>query len=118
MHPQLQNPIRSGGIPKSNTPGFWIGLALLGLGMGCAVIAEKSSSPGWMQLLALAFVSGLPLAIALAELRSGYAWKNLAEGGRGVARTNAPVRYWSSVLFHLLLAGGINAFSVWNWLQP
>lgn len=86
--------------------------------MGCAAIVETSSSSGWMQLLALAFVSGLPLAIAIAEVRSGYAWKNLTEGSRGAARTTAPARYWSSVCFHLLIAGGINTFSVWNWLQP
>ncbi len=52
------------------------------------------------------------------ELRSGYAWKNLAEGGRGVARAAAPGRYWRSISFHLLLAGAINAFNVWMHFQP
>jgi hypothetical protein len=86
--------------------------------MSCAAITDKSSTPGWNQLASLAGVSCLPLSIAVAELRSGYAWKNLAEGGRGVARATAPGRYWRSVSCHLLLAGAINAFNVWMHFQP
>jgi hypothetical protein len=118
VNPWLTLPVRSDNLPKSNLPGFWIGLALLGLGMGCAAITDKSSSPGWNQLVSLAGVACLPLAIALAELRSGYAWKNLAEGGRGVARTAALGRYWRSVCFHLLLAVAINVFNAWSFLHP
>jgi hypothetical protein len=115
---RLTLPVRSDNLPKSNLPGFWIGLALLGLGMICAAITDKSSSPGWNQLVSLAGVACLPLAIAVAELRSGYAWKNLAEGGRGVARTAAPGRYWRSVWFHLLLFAVIQTFNIWVYFQP
>jgi hypothetical protein len=118
VNPQLTLPVRADNLPKSNLPGFWIGLALQGLGMSCAAITDKSSTPGWNQLVSLAGVSCLPLSIAVAELRSGYAWKNLAEGGRGVARTAAPGRFWRSISLHLLLAVAINAFNLWAFFRP
>lgn len=114
----LPHPIQSNHFPKSNAPGFWIGGALWGISWVIAANIGNASSAPWAKLLPWAGVSCLPLGIALAELRSGYAWKNLAEGGRGLARTNAPAKYWRSVLFHLLLAGAINALNVWLQFQP
>lgn len=115
---RLPHPIRSGNLPKSNLPGFWIGGALFGTACLVAASLGNGSSAAWVRLLPLAGISCLPLAIALAELRSGYAWKNLAEGGRGVARTAAPGRFWRSISFHLLLTVAINAFNVWMHLEP
>ena len=60
-------------------------------------------------LVGFAFV---PLAIALAELRSGYAWKNLAPGNRGVSRTESPRHYWFSVAGHAVLACGLMLFGL------
>ena len=104
--------------PKSNSPGFVIGAALWGVSWAVAVNLDVAPSAASVWLLPLAGVSCLPLAIALAELRSGYAWKNLAEGGRGVARIAAPGQYWRSITFYLLLAGSINAFNLWAFFHP
>lgn len=79
---------------------------------------DNAAAVAWVRLLPLAGVSCLPLAIALAELRSGYAWKNLSEGGRGLARTAAPGRYWRSICVHLLLAVAINVFNLWAFFRP
>lgn len=118
VSPRLPQPTRSDNLPKTNLPGFWIGGAFCVVACAVAAILETSQSAAWVRLLPLAGVSFLPLSIAFAELRSGYAWKNLAEGGRGVARTAAPGRYWRSISFHLLLAVAINAFNLWAFLRP
>jgi hypothetical protein len=60
-------------------------------------------------LVGFAFV---PLAIAIAEMRSGYAWKNLAPGNRGVSRTESPRRYWLSVAWHSAFACGLMMFGL------
>lgn len=104
--------------PKSNSPGFWAGLTLLGLAIGLASLSERASLPEWTKFLPLAGVSCLPLAIALAELRSGYAWKNLAPGNRGVQRTTSPAKFFRSVIFHLLLAAIIAGYGVWLSFNP
>jgi len=118
MNLRLPYPFRSTNLPKSNSPGFGIGGALCGL--ACVVVAtlDKASSAGWGRLLPLIGVCCLPFAIALAELRSGYAWKNLAPGNRGVHRTASRATFFCSVTFHLMLAAIIAGFGVWLSFNP
>ena len=59
--------------------------------------------------VAFAFV---PLSIAVATLRSGYAWKNLAPGNRGAARAQSPRQFWLSVVGHTASGCGLIAFGV------
>ena len=110
--------MRTSASPNNNSPGFWAGLALLGLAIGLALLSENASSPEWTKLLPLAGVSCLPLSIALAELRSGYAWKNLAPGNRGVQRTTSPAKFFRSVIFHFLFAAIIAGYGIWLSFNP
>lgn len=89
--------------PRSNSIGL---LAGAGIGVSLMFAASRwddgSKRLLWRSgLVGFAFV---PFAIALAELRSGYAWKNLAPGNRGVSRTESPRRYWLSVAGHTVIA--------------
>ena len=67
--------------PRSNSMGF-----LAGVIIAVAVIALASRFDDGSQLLlwrsVLIGFAFVPLAIATAEMRSGYTWKNLAPGNR------------------------------------
>lgn len=102
----------------SNAAGFWIGGLLCGatwvaLGWLDPHFSHPGSGP-----IALAAFAAIPLGIAIAELRSGYAWKNLAPGGRGLSCAESQAKYWRSVAFHLLLSGVITCFAAWTFLHP
>ncbi len=88
--------------------------------IACVLAAslDNASSAGWVQVLPLAGVSFLPLAIALSELRSGYAWKNLAPVNHGVHRTASPSKSFRSVIFHFLLAAIIAGYGIWLSFNP
>lgn len=118
MRTPVPSLIRSDNLPTSNLPGFWIGGALCGIAFGVAANLNNAPSAAWVRLLPLAGVSCLPLSIALAELRSGYAWKNLAPGNRGVQRTTSPAKFFRSVIFHFLLAAIIAGYGVWLSFNP
>lgn len=61
--------------PRSNSIGFWAGLVIAVSFMFAASHGEVGS-----QRLACFGFASMPLAIALAEMRSGYAWKNMIPG--------------------------------------
>ena len=100
-------PIRS----QSNTFGFIVGviltIATVCLGMQ---LDDGSQLTSWRA--ALIGIGLLPLSITCAELRSGYTWKNLAHGNRGVSRVEQPHRYWLSIIIHLAMAGGFIAYGL------
>lgn len=85
--------------PRSNGIGFSVGI-VIAVSLQFAAHHWDVGSPG-QKFAGLAF---FPLAIALAELRSGYAWSNVGPGSRGVSRIESPRRYWFSVIEHLLIA--------------
>ena len=97
---------------RNNSIGFLIGAILA---VAVIVTAAQLDRDGSQRLLwrsafiGLAFV---PLTIALAELRSGYAWKNLTPGNRGIARVDEPRKYWLSVVGHTAFACGLIAFGL------
>ena len=97
--------------PRSNSIGF-----LTGSIIAAAVIAVASRFDDGSQLLlwrsGLSGFAFVPLAIAIAEMRSGYAWKNLAPGNRGVSRNGSPRRYWISVVGHLAFACSLILFGL------
>lgn len=94
--------------PRSNSIGLLAGSVV---SVSLMVAADHWEIGSRNQKFAgLAFV---PLAIALAELRSGYAWRNMTPGNRGVSRSESPRRYWFLVAEHLLIACGVILF---GWL--
>ncbi len=51
---------------------------------------------------------GVPfIAMALAQLRSGYIWRNLAPGNRGEHKSDKPKRFLSSTILDLAVGLGI-----------
>lgn len=51
------------------------------------------------------FAAGLSipfLATAIAQIRSGFLWKNLARGNRGAHRSHAPRRFLTATALHLI----------------
>ena len=56
--------------------------------------------------------------LAVAQLRSGYFWRNLSPGSRGLHRSDAPVRFRCSVALHLVLGVLIVALAVWRYVSP
>jgi len=97
--------------PRSNSPGPLIGIVIAVAIVAVAVqLDDGSQELLWRSgLIGCAFV---PVSIALAELRSGYAWKNLAPGNRGSSRLESPSRFWISVTGHVVFAAGLVAFAL------
>ena len=97
--------------PKSNTIGFIVGVIItittVCLGMQ---LDDGSQIVSWRA--ALLGVGLLPLSIALAELHSGYVWRNLSRGNCGVSRAEQPLRYWLSIVIHLAMSGGFIAYGL------
>lgn len=85
----------------------------MSLAVGLIMVAarvERDESQRF-QWRALFIASGfVPISIAIAEWRSGYAWKNLTPGNRGVARADGPRQFWVSVIVHTALGCGLIAF--------
>jgi hypothetical protein len=73
------------------------------------------SQPRLASLIGIASFSLVFLATAFAQLRSGYLWRNLSPGNRGLRRSEAPSRFIASTVFHLLLALAIVAFALWRY---
>lgn len=97
--------------PRSNLPGLLMGIVIaVALVIGAAFFDDGSQELLWRSgLIGSAFV---PLSIALAELRSGYMWKNVAPGNRGFSRLESPSRFWISVIWHMLFALGLVTFTL------
>lgn len=98
--------------PRGNSVGLLIGAVLA---VGAMVVAAQSDRDGSQGLLSRAPFVGyafVPISIAIAELRSGYAWKNLAPGNRGVARVCGPRAFFFSVAGHTAFACGLLAFGL------
>jgi hypothetical protein len=98
--------------PRSNSIGLLVGAILA---VGVIVTAGRLEHDGSQRLLWRSAIIGfafVPLCIALAELRSGYSWKNLAPGNRGVARVDKPRTFWFSVAGHTAFAFGLLAFGL------
>ena len=92
---------------RSNSIGFWAGLVIA----VSFLFAASHGEVGSQRLACFGFAS-MPLAIALAQLHSGYAWSNVTPGSRGVSRTESPRRYWFSVVGHTLAACGLILFGL------
>ncbi len=99
---------------RSNTAWGFGGLALA-LALGIVAYRIQFSQPRLASLVAIASFGLVFLAIACAQLRSGYLWRNLAPGNRGPHRSEAPARFVASTVFHLLLAVSIVAFAYWRF---
>lgn len=55
------------------------------------------------------------LVTAIFELRTGYAWKNMAPGNRRVSRFEAPGKFARSVGFHLFTAAVLLGCALWRF---
>lgn len=96
---------------RSNSIGLLVGVFIaVALMFGAGHYDDGSQHLLWRS--GLVGPSFVPLAIALAELRSGYTWKNLAPGNRGVSRIESPGRYWVSVVSHTVFACGVLTFGL------
>ena len=99
-------------IPRSNSIGLWLGM-LLGISViAVGILTDYHGEQRFAWRSGLIGFSLVPLCIAAAELRSGYAWKNLASGNRGVSRAEQPRRFWLSVGAHAALALGLAAYGI------
>ncbi len=97
--------------PRSNSIGLLAG-AIIAVAVMAAASRMDDGSQRLLWRAAFVGFAFVPLAIAIAELRSGYSWKNLAAGNRGVERVVAPRRYWASVAWHAALGSGLIAFGL------
>jgi hypothetical protein len=98
---------------RSNTP---LGFGAFVLVFGINIWASRSSmEPRWATLVGLCSFSLVFLGTALAQLRSGYLWRNLFRGNRGLHRSESPVRFALSTAFHFFLAAAMIGFAMWNY---
>jgi hypothetical protein len=54
-------------------------------------------------------------ATAVAQLRSGYLWRNLAVGNRGKHRSESPTMFILSTVANIVVGTGIVAFFVYQF---
>jgi adenosine deaminase len=91
--------------PKSNTIVFWP-LAAAAFAIAIATVQSNAREETKTQICLIAF-STFFWASALAQLRSGYRWKNMTQGNRGAHKSEEPKRYLLSVSTSLLIAGAM-----------
>lgn len=94
-----------------------VGLGVFFLAMGIVIFSRTfaDTHPDLADAVALASFS-LPLfGISLLQWRSGYLWRTLSPGNRGLHRTEAPVVFWFSTAFKCLMGLAIVAYTVWEY---
>ena len=74
-----------------------------------------SPQPPIAGVIAIASLSLPFFATAIAQLRSGYLWRNLSPGFRGLHRSEAPTRFALSTVFHFSLASGFIILALWRY---
>ncbi len=78
-------------------------------------VRVQHSQPHLASFICLSAFSLIFFAIGVAQLRSGYLWRNLSPGNRGAHRSKAPYRFMASTIFHFALALAIVAFALWRY---
>lgn len=89
--------------PKSNTWVVLIPTAVWFVGGWAYVRSLQIDLAGRYDLIFAAGLSIPFLATAVAQVRSGFLWKNLACGNRGAHRSQAPLRFVLSTALHLVI---------------
>jgi len=77
----------------------------------------QDTAPRLAQSIGIASFSLVFLGTAIAQLRTGFLWRNLSPGNRGLQRSDAPTRFILATVFHFLLAAVIIAFALWCYLH-
>ena len=95
--------------PKSNTWILLIPVALWFVGAFAYTRLLQEESHGRYDSLVAAGLSIPFFATAVAQLRSGYIWRNLAAGNRGVHRSERPRKFIFSTTAHFVIGAGIAA---------
>ena len=78
----------------------------------------QSTQPHFAGCIGIASFSLIFLGTAIAQLRTGYLWRNLSPGNRGLHRSDAPIRFILSTVFDFFLAAVIIAFALWCYSHP
>lgn len=98
--------------PKSN---FWIVLTIAISSFAVWALVSESSWPEQTKSrLFLILFSSFFWVPAIAVLRSGYAWKNLAPGNRGNHKSEEPTRYWLAIIGYAIGACVMILLVVWK----
>lgn len=97
--------------PKSNTPivfGPFCAIFVITILIG--IFSDKKPPDIWFM-----FFFGSPfVCTALAQLRSGYQWKNMAPGNRGKKRSEDPIGFAASTAGHLILGLAIWGYGIYR----
>jgi hypothetical protein len=93
--------------PKSNTWIILIPVALWFIGACAYILRLQEEVQGRYDSLVAAGLSIPFFATAVAQLRSGYLWRNLAAGNRGDHRSERPMKFILSTTAHFAIGAGI-----------
>ncbi|WP_269542977.1 hypothetical protein [Cerasicoccus fimbriatus] len=96
-------------IPKEryNTIGALIAVLFIFLSMGTLSHYQEKLSSEVTVLLGGGIFFGFFLIHAVAQMLSGYTWKNLVPWNNGVSREDAPVKFWTEIALELAFGGSI-----------
>ena len=100
--------------PRSNTV-IVISGWVLAFVMFYEAFRIQHSQPRLASAVCLSSFSPVFFAAGLAQLRSGYLWRNLAPGNRGLHRSAAPARFMASTVLYFALALAIVCFALWSY---
>lgn len=103
--------------PKSNTWMVLVPFVLWLVGSIAYISLLQEESQGRYASLMAAGVSVPFFATAVAQLRSGYLWRNLAPGNRGAHRSESPKSFFFSTIFLFVIGLAIVAVFVVGFIK-
>ena len=102
-------------VSGGNTPALFIGFGLM-FAFGIAAYYLQNRLDDRTTLLVGLTGFSMPFLItALFELRSGYIWRNLSPGNRGISRSASRTKFLGSVALNLLVALVILGYGLWHF---
>jgi|GEM_PF-6713188 len=92
---------------RYNVIGALIAVVFIFVSMGTLFHYQEELSSGVTVLLGGGIFFGFFLIHAVAQIVSGYAWKNLVPWNNGIRKKDAPGKFWSEIVLELIIGGSI-----------
>jgi hypothetical protein len=100
-----------------NTWRFFVSLPLMATFLLLGYLLEKAGHESFGRAVCFGAMAFPFLGGIAAQLSTGYSWKNLAPGNRGVAKTENPTLFWLSIAVDGAVSLLIIAVALWSLVK-